>query len=74
MQDVPVVYEYLDVFLDKLPGVPPDRDIEFMIDLVPRTRPIAKRPYRMAANELTELKKQLQELTNKGFIRPSASP
>ena len=74
LQDVPVVYEYLDVFLDKLPGVPPDRDIEFMIDLVPGTGPIAKRPYRMAADELAELKKQLQELTDKGFIWPSASP
>lgn len=51
----------------------PDRDIEFVIDLVPGTGPIAKRPYRMAADELVELKKQLQELTDKGFIRPSAS-
>ena len=74
LQDVPVVYEYLDIFPNELPGMPLDRDIEFMIDLVPRTRPMAKRPYRMAANELAELKKQLQELTNKGFIRPSASP
>jgi len=54
--------------------MPPDWDIEFMIDLVPGTRPIAKRPYRMAADELAELKKQLQERTDKGFIRHSASP
>jgi hypothetical protein len=54
--------------------MPPDRDIEFVIDLVPRIGPIAKRPYRMAADELAELKKQLQELMDKGFIRPSASP
>ena len=74
LQDVPVVYEYPDIFPDKLPGMPPDRDIEFMIDLVPRIGPIAKRPYRMAANELTELKKKVQELTDKGFIWPSASP
>ena len=74
LQDVLVVCEYSDVFLDEFPGMPPDRDIEFMIDLVPRTRPIAKRPYRMAANELTELKKKVQELTDKGFIWPSASP
>jgi len=69
-----VVYEYLDVFLDKFLGMPPDQDIEFMIDLVPVPGPIAKHPYRMAADELAELKKQLQELTDKGFIRPSASP
>jgi len=49
--------EYPDVFLDKLPGMPPNRDIEFMIDLVPGTGPIAKRPYRIAADELAELKK-----------------
>jgi hypothetical protein len=74
LQDVLVVCEYPDVFLDELLGMPPDRDIEFMIDLVPRIGPIAKRPYRMAADELAELKKQLQELIDKGFIRPSASP
>jgi hypothetical protein len=74
LQDVPVVCEYPEVFLDELLGMPPDWDIEFIIDLVPETGPIAKRLYRMAADELAELKKQLQELTDKGFIRPSASP
>ena len=59
---VPVVNEYPDVFPDELPGMPPDRDIEFSIDLVSGTSPIAKRPYRMAASELAELKKQLEEL------------
>ena len=54
--------------------MPPDRDIEFVIDLVPGTSPIAKRPYRMAASELAELKKQLEELQRIGFIRPSSSP
>ena len=54
--------------------MPPDRDIEFVIDLVPRTAPIAKRPYRMAASESAELKKQLEELQRIGFIRPSSSP
>ena len=54
--------------------LPPDRDIEFVIDLVPGTSPIAKRPYRMAASELAELKKQLEELQQIGFIRPSSSP
>jgi uncharacterized glyoxalase superfamily protein PhnB len=54
--------------------MPPDQDIEFMIDLVPRMGPIAKCPYKMVADELIELKKQWQELMDKGFIRPSASP
>jgi hypothetical protein len=57
-----------------LPGIPPDREIEFMIELVPGTAPIFKRPYRMVANQLVELKEQLQELLDKGYIRPSASP
>ena len=56
MEEVLVVSEYPDVFLEELPRMPPDRDIEFLIDLIPRTAPIAKRPYRMAAAELAELK------------------
>jgi hypothetical protein len=74
LEEVPVVNEYLDVFPEELPGMPSDRDIEFVIDLVPGTSPIAKRPYRMAASELAELKKQLEELQQSGFIRPSSSP
>jgi hypothetical protein len=74
LEGVPVVNEYPDVFPEELPGMPPDRDIEFVIDLIPGTSPIAKRPYRMAASELTELKKQLEELQRIGFIRPSSSP
>jgi hypothetical protein len=74
LEEVPVVNEYPDVFPEELPGMPPDRDIEFVIDLVPGTSPIAKRPYRMAASELAELKKQLEELQCIGFIRPSSSP
>jgi hypothetical protein len=62
LEEVLVVNEYPDVFPEELPGMPPDRDIEFVIDLVPGTSPIAKRPYRMAASELAELKKQLEEL------------
>jgi hypothetical protein len=69
-----VVHEYLDVFPVELLGMPPDRDIEFVIDLVPGTSPIAKGPYRMAASELAELKKQLEELQQSGFIRPNSSP
>jgi hypothetical protein len=62
------------VFPEDLPGMPLDRDIEFIIDLVPGTVPISKRPYQMLANELAELKKQLAELQKKGFIRSSSSP
>jgi hypothetical protein len=69
-----VVCDYPDVFPDELPGMPPDRDIEFTIELQPGTAPISKRPYRMPPAELAELKKQLQELLDKGFIRPSTSP
>ena len=62
------------MFPADLPGMPPDRDIDFCIDLEPGTRPISIPPYRMASAELRELKAQLQELLSKGFIRPSASP
>ena len=74
LEGVPVVNEYPDVFPDKLLVMPSERDIEFSIDLVPGTSPIAKRPYRMVASELAELKKQLEELQQSGFIRPSSSP
>ena len=62
------------MFLADILGMPPDRDIDFCIDLEPGTRPISIPPYRMAPAELRELKAQLQELLGKGFIRPSASP
>jgi hypothetical protein len=62
------------VFLEELLGMPPDRDVEFMIDLLPGRGPIAKRTYRMSVDVLEELKKQLKELSDKGYIRPSASP
>jgi hypothetical protein len=74
LKKIPVVCEYADVFPDELPGMPSDRDIEFAIELQPGTTPISKRPYRMSPAELAELKKQLQELLDKGFIRPSTSP
>ena len=57
LEEVPVVNEYPDVFSEELPGMPLDRDIEFVIDLVPGTSPTAKRPYRMVASELAEIKK-----------------
>jgi hypothetical protein len=73
LEDIPIVCEYPDVFPDNLTGMPPDRDIEFIIELQPGTAPISKRPYRMPPNELVELKIQLQDLLDKCFIRPSAS-
>jgi hypothetical protein len=68
LEDIRVVQDYLDVFPEELPGMPPDRDIEFLIELLPGTPPISKRPYRMPINELVELKKQIAELQAKGFI------
>jgi glycogen debranching enzyme len=69
-----VVCEFEDVFLEELPRLPPDRDVEFVINLVPRTTPIAQSPYRMTDVELKLLKAELDSLLEKGFIRPSASP
>ncbi|KAI3776510.1 hypothetical protein L1987_46295 [Smallanthus sonchifolius] len=74
LKDVPVVCSFPKVFPDDLPGLPPDREIEFQIDLLPRAEPVAKAPYRLAPSEMKELMSQLQELTEKGFIRPSISP
>ncbi|CAA0831732.1 Unknown protein, partial [Striga hermonthica] len=68
---VSIVCEYLDVFPDDLPGGPPDRQVEFTIDLIPGAGPVSKAPYRMAPKELQELKAQIQELLKLGFIRPS---
>jgi hypothetical protein len=73
IQDIPVVYEFLDVFPEDLPGLPLERDVEFVIELKPGTAPISRRSYRMPLNELAELKTQLQDLLEKGFIRPSLS-
>jgi hypothetical protein len=74
IQDIPIVCEFLDVFPEDLPGLPPERDVEFVIELKPGTAPISRRLYRMPPNELAELKTQLQDLLEKGFIRPSSSP
>ncbi|KAD2394393.1 hypothetical protein E3N88_41370 [Mikania micrantha] len=74
IQDVPVVREYQEVFPEDLPGLPPVRPVEFRIDLVPGATPVAKSPYRLAPSEMQELSNQLQELLDKGFIRPSYSP
>ncbi|KAD0325810.1 hypothetical protein E3N88_44451 [Mikania micrantha] len=72
--DVPVIKDYPDVFPEDLPGLPPVRQVEFRIDLVPGANPVAKSPYRLAPSEMQELSSQLQELLDKGFIRPSFSP
>src|SRR5688572_22693398 len=74
IKDIPVVCEFPDVFLEDLPGLPPEREVEFVIELKPGTAPISPRSYRMPPNELAELKIQLQDLLEKGFIRPSSSP
>ncbi|WVZ95373.1 hypothetical protein U9M48_041145 [Paspalum notatum var. saurae] len=74
IDEIPVVCEYPDVFPDDIPGFPPDRAVEFAINLVPGTAPIAKAPYRMSGKEYDELKKQLDELLEKGLIRCSVSP
>ncbi|XP_070048007.1 uncharacterized protein [Nicotiana tomentosiformis] len=71
---LPVVRDFSDMFPADLPGMPPDRDIDFDIDLVPGTQPISIISYRMAPAELKELKEQLQELLDKGFIQPSVPP
>ncbi|GKV23585.1 hypothetical protein SLEP1_g33294 [Rubroshorea leprosula] len=71
LEDIPVVREFPDVFSEDLLGLPPDREVEFAIDLVLGTEPVSKAPYRMAPAELKELKVQLEELLEKGFIRPS---
>ena len=73
LEDIPVVCEYPDVFPEELPGMPPDREVEFVIELKPGTAPISKRPYRITPNELRELKEQLKILLDKGFIRSSSS-
>ena len=73
IKDIPVVCEFPDVFPNDLPGLPPDGDVEFRIELIPGTAPVSRRPYRMPPNELAEHKTQLNELLKKGLIRPSSS-
>ncbi|GJU95502.1 putative reverse transcriptase domain-containing protein [Tanacetum coccineum] len=74
LEDIPVVKEFPDVFPEDLPGLPPVRHVEFQIDLIPIAAPVAQTPYRLAPSEMQELSNQLQELTDRGFIRPSTSP
>ncbi|GJX17986.1 putative reverse transcriptase domain-containing protein [Tanacetum coccineum] len=74
LEDVPVIRDFPEVFPEELPGLPPPRQVEFRIDLIPGAAPVARAPYRLAPSEMKELSKQLQELSEKGFIRPSSSP
>jgi hypothetical protein len=74
LEDIHVVCEFLDIFPDDLPGMPPERAIKFKIELQPGTPPISKAPYKMSREELAELKIQLKDLLDKCFIRPSSSP
>ncbi|GKF62157.1 hypothetical protein Tco_0182211 [Tanacetum coccineum] len=74
LEDIPIVREFPEGFSKDLPGLPPIRQVEFQIDLMPGTAPVARAPYRLAPLEMQELSDQLQELANRGFIRPSTSP
>nr|GEX00565.1 putative reverse transcriptase domain-containing protein [Tanacetum cinerariifolium] len=74
LEDVPIVRNFSEVFPEELPGLPPTRQVEFQIDLVPGAAPVALAPYRLALSEMQELSAQLQELSDKGFIRLSSSP
>ncbi|GJW00891.1 putative reverse transcriptase domain-containing protein [Tanacetum coccineum] len=69
-----VLRDFLEVFPEDLPGLPPTRQVEFQIDLIPGAAPVARAPYRLAPSEMKELSEQLKELSDKGFIRPSSSP
>ena len=73
-ENIPVIREFPDVFPKELPGVPPEREVDLSIEVVQGTTPISRAPYRMAPTELKELKTQLHELLDKGFIRPSVAP
>ncbi|GJT61165.1 putative reverse transcriptase domain-containing protein [Tanacetum coccineum] len=74
LEDVSIVQDFPEVFPEDLPGLPPTRQVEFQIDLVPGAAPVARAPYRLAPSEMKELSEQLKELSDKGFIRPSSSP
>nr|GEV17458.1 putative reverse transcriptase domain-containing protein [Tanacetum cinerariifolium] len=74
VEDVPVICDFPEVFPEDLPGLPPPRQVEFRIDLIPGATPVARAPYQLAPSELKELSEQLKELSEKGFIRPSSSP
>ncbi|GKD40986.1 reverse transcriptase domain-containing protein, partial [Tanacetum coccineum] len=74
LEDVPIIRNFPEVFPKDFPGLPPTRQVEFQIDLIPSVAPVARAPYRLALSKMKELSNQLQELSDKGFIRPSSSP
>ncbi|GKB62856.1 putative reverse transcriptase domain-containing protein [Tanacetum coccineum] len=74
LKDIPIVQDFLEVFPEDLPGLPPARTVEFKIDLIPGAAPVAQASYRLAPSKMKELSEQLQEISDKGFIRPSSSP
>nr|GFD07238.1 putative reverse transcriptase domain-containing protein [Tanacetum cinerariifolium] len=74
LENVPIVRDFLEVFPEDLPGLPPTRQVVFQIDLILGAAPVARAPYRLAPAEMKELSEQLKELSDKGFIRPSSSP
>nr|GFB96663.1 putative reverse transcriptase domain-containing protein [Tanacetum cinerariifolium] len=74
VKDVPIIQDIPKVFSENLPGLPPARPVKFQIDLIPGAAPVARGPYRLAPSEIKGLSEQLQELFNKGLIRPSSSP
>nr|GEV99565.1 putative reverse transcriptase domain-containing protein [Tanacetum cinerariifolium] len=74
LENVPIVRDFLEVFLEDLPGLPPTRQVVFQIDLIPSAAPVARAPYRLTPSVMKELSEQLKELSNKGFIRPSSLP
>ncbi|GJY20721.1 hypothetical protein Tco_0393287 [Tanacetum coccineum] len=74
LEDVPIVQDFPEVFPKELSGLPPTRQVEFQINLLPGDAPVARAPYRLAPSEMKELLEKLQELSDKGFIRPSSSP
>ena len=74
MEDILVLREYVDVFSEEIPGLPPKRELNFTIKLVPSVVPSSKAPYRMNILELNELKSQLKEMIDKKYIQPSVSP
>nr|GEX11278.1 putative reverse transcriptase domain-containing protein [Tanacetum cinerariifolium] len=74
LEDIPIVQNFLKVFLEDLLGLPPTQQVEFQIDLIPGAAPVAPEPYRLSPSEMKELSDQLKDLSDKGFIRPSSSP
>ncbi|GJV19865.1 hypothetical protein Tco_1368885 [Tanacetum coccineum] len=74
LEDVPIIQDFLKVFLEDLPGIPPARQVKFQIDLIPGVAPIARASYQLAPSEMKELSNQLKEISDKGFIRPRSSP